>query len=292
MTERIGFIGAGMMGHGICRNLLKAGYPLTVVAHRNRAPIEDLLAHGATEAASQPELAGRSDIVMICVNSADAVAEIVAAITPRLARGAVIIDVTTSKPETSRRLAAALATAGVGFVDAPVVGGPSQAAEGKLGTLAGGAPADFERARPILECYSADVTHFGDVGAGNTAKLLSNFLTVGLRQLVTQSFRAARRNGVDEAKLYRMMRQGAAGSRVLDTMVAGSLEGNYRGNAFSIANCHKDMAYAGELLATDPDGRSIQSAMLAAYRRLVDAGFGDRFASEMMDPEVEHKAAG
>ena len=288
--QKIGFIGVGMMGHGICLNLLKAGYPLTVVAHRNRERIEDLLGRGAQEAQTVPELAAGADVVMVCVNSADTVAELVGEMLPHMASGKMIIDVTTSKPETSQTLASEAAAKGVTFIDAPVVGGPPQAAEGKLGTFVGGSVADLQRATPILKSYSADVAHFGPVGAGNKAKLLNNFLTVGLRQLVTQTFRAARRHGIDVELLYRLASQCAAASRVLDQFVGGALAGDFTRNKFSIANCYKDVTYAAPLLADDPDGKAIQESLAAAYRRLVKAGLGARMSSEMLNPEVEEQA--
>ncbi|MGF1649263.1 MAG: NAD(P)-dependent oxidoreductase [Hyphomicrobiaceae bacterium] len=284
---RIGFIGAGMMGSGMCRNLLDNGYPLTVVANRNRSPIDALVARGAREAASQEALALAVDVVMICVNSAETVRDIVARISPSLRPGMMVVDITTSLPEVSRALAADLAARDVAFVDAPVVGGPAQSEAGQLGTLVGASPADFERVRPIVATYSVDVEHFGPTGSGNVAKLLNNFLTVGLRQLVVHSFKAARRHGIDYDKLYAIASKGAAGSRTLDQFVQGAIVGDYTRNKFSIGNCRKDMDYVGKLLAEDPDGQAIQQAMLAAYQRLVDAGHSDRLASEMLDPELD-----
>ncbi|HEY5637430.1 MAG TPA: NAD(P)-dependent oxidoreductase [Burkholderiales bacterium] len=284
--ESIGFIGAGMMGHGICVNLLKAGHAVAVFAHRNRKPIEDLLAKGATEAKTLEALAGGVDVLMLCVNSAQVVEEIVNGPGIKLKQGALVIDVTTSLPEVSRKLAAQLAKRGIDFVDAPVVGGPPHAAQGKLGTLAGGSDTAFARAKPIIERYSSELTRFGGPGAGNAAKLLNNFLTVGTRALVAQAFGAARRHGIDWAALYPMLAKGAGGSRILETMIAPALEGNYRGNQFSIANCLKDMTYAGVMVGDDPDGARLQKDMQAFFQRFADAGFGERMASETLDPVV------
>lgn len=287
VKERIGFVGAGMMGHGICGALLTAGYPLAVIAHRNRAPVDDLVRRGAREVSSLAELAAGSDVIMICVNSADTVRDLVETLLSSLANGALIVDVTTSKPEVSRDLAGRLAARGIGFVDAPVVGGPAQAAEGKLGAFVGAGPVEFARVQPILATYCVDIAHFGAVGSGNTAKLLNNFLTVGLRQLVVQAFRSARRHDIDTDKLYALTAKGAAGSRTLDQLASGLSQANYTQNKFSIANCYKDMSYAAPLLAGDPDGEALQSALEQAYQRLTAAGFGDRLASEMLDPAVE-----
>jgi 3-hydroxyisobutyrate dehydrogenase-like beta-hydroxyacid dehydrogenase len=284
---RIGFIGAGMMGSGMVGCLLKSGYPVALLAHRNRARIEDLLARGATEAPDLQTLALDSDVVMICVNSADTVTDLVRAMSSSMREGHLIIDATTSKPETTRTLAAQLASRGIAFVDAPVVGGPAQAAAGELGTFLGGTDVAIARATPIVSTYSIDVHAFGPSGSGNTAKLLNNFLTVGLRQLVVHAFRAARRNGIDPAKLYALTAKGAAGSRTLEQLAGGAIAGDYTRNKFSIANCYKDITYAAPLMADDPDGRAIQEAIAAAYERLVAAGMGDRMASEMLDPAVE-----
>lgn len=285
--ERIGFVGAGMMGSGMCANLMKAGHPLTVIAHRNRDRIEALIRDGAKEANSLTELAAQSDVIMICVNSADTVRSLVNTIEPDLRPGMMIVDITTSLPEVSRELAHNLASRDVAFVDAPVVGGPAQAGSGELGTFLGGPQAYVDRARQIVSAYSVDVEHFGDTGAGNVAKLINNFLTVGLRQLVVQAFRSARRNDIAFEKLYPLVAKGAAGSRTLDQFVQGALVGDYGRNKFSIANCYKDMSYAEALFADDPDGAAIQQVMKSAYDRLMQAGLGDRLASEMLDPDVE-----
>ncbi|MDX1374660.1 MAG: NAD(P)-dependent oxidoreductase [Burkholderiales bacterium] len=284
--ESIGFVGAGMMGHGICANLLAAGHPLTVTAHRARSRIEDLVGRGAREAATLEALAERAEVLMLCVNRADTVREIVGGPGAKLRTGALVIDTTTSLPEVSRGLAAALAPRGIDFVDAPLIGGPAQAAEGRLGSLVGATPGALARARPILERYNAQIAHFGPPGAGNVAKLLNNFLTVGTRALIAQVFAAARRQGIEWGDFYRVIAIGAAGSRTLDTMVRTAIDGDYRGNQFSIDNCTKDMRYAEAVIGDDADGLRMQQAMLGFFQRFVDSGHGERFASEMLDPAL------
>lgn len=290
MKQSIGFIGAGMMGSGICANLLRAGYPLSVIVHRNRAPIDALVRAGAREAAGIGELVARADVIMLCVDRADTVEGIVAGFKPSLRKGQLVIDITTGKPETSQKLASDLAAFGVTYVDAPVVGGPAQAAEGKLGTLVGADPNLFNTIKPLLDSYSAKVTLFGPTGAGITAKLLNNFVTQSTCQLITQAYRAARRHNVDWEKLYGTMLQGAARSGSLERIIGNALKGDYKGQQFSIANAAKDIDYAGALIGADPDGARIHAAVLAALRRPVDAGLGDRFVSEMLDPEIERLA--
>jgi 3-hydroxyisobutyrate dehydrogenase-like beta-hydroxyacid dehydrogenase len=290
VKQHIGFIGAGMMGSGICKNLLKAGYPLSVVAHRNRGPIDELVKLGAKEVASTAELAKVADVIMLCVDRAETVEQIFAGLSPTLRSGQLVIDVTTGKPDSAKALAARLAARDVTYVDAPVVGAPSHAAAGQLGTLVGADAATFERVKPILDSYSAQVSLFGPVGAGITGKLLNNFLTQGTCQLIVQAYRAARRHGVDWEKLYNIMLQGAARSGSLERIIGNALQGNFKGQQFSIANAAKDIDYSGALLAGDADGARLQAAVLAALKRPVEAGLGDRFVSEMLDPELEQKA--
>jgi 3-hydroxyisobutyrate dehydrogenase-like beta-hydroxyacid dehydrogenase len=227
---------------------------------------------------------------MLCVDRAETVERIISEITPALRSGQFIIDVTTGKPETSKRIAAALATKGVTYVDAPVTGGPAQAAEGKLAILAGGSPEVFEKLKPIFDTYTVQAILFGPTGAGITAKLLNNFVTQSACQVIMQAYRAARRNDVNWDKLYNAMLQGAARSGTLERIIGNAIKGNYRGQQFSISNAAKDVEYAGDLIGTDPDGARIHAAVLSALKRPIDAGLGDRFVSEMLDPEVERKA--
>lgn len=289
--ERIGFVGVGMMGSGMCANLLDAGYHLTVIANRNRERIEALVTRGATEAKTFEGLANASDVVMICVNSADTVRAIVGDLKPALRPGMMVIDITTSLPEVTRDLADELSALGVTFIDAPVIGGPSQAHDGTLGTFIGGSDEAVARAMPIVSSYSADVPHFGSVSAGHTAKLINNYLTVGYRQLVTHVFKAARRNDIDIEKLYNVISKGAAPTRILDQFAQGAIDGDYTRNKFSIGNCHKDISYAEDIFSADPDGAAIQQVMRAAYGRLVEAGLGDHVASEMLDPDLVKKGS-
>lgn len=291
MTKRIGFIGAGMMGSGICKSLLRAGYPVTVIAHRNRAPIDELIKLGANEAKSTTELAHGADIIMLCVDRAETVETVIASLESGLRSGQYVIDITTGKPDTSTKLAASLKAKGVTYIDAPVTGAPVHAAAGQLASMVGADPAVFEAVKPVLDAYSQQALLFGPTGAGITAKLLNNFVTQSSVQIILQAYRAARRNGVDWEKLYNTMLKGAARSGSLERIISAALQGNYKGQQFSIANACKDIDYSGALVAADPDGARIQAAILGALQRPVKAGLGDRFVSEMLDPEVERQAS-
>src|SRR5947207_9581147 len=140
MTERIGFIGVGLMGHGMARNILEKGHPLTVLGHRNRAPVEDLVKRGAAEAKSAAEIARRSDIVFLCVTGSTEVESLVRGPNGLAAgahQGLVIVDCSTSGPSSTVALAAELKAVGVALADAPLGGAPTQAPEGPLSASAG-----------------------------------------------------------------------------------------------------------------------------------------------------------
>lgn len=284
---RIGLVGAGLMGHGMALNLLKAGHSVLVVAHRNRQPIDDLVGRGAKEAASLTELAGATEMILLCVTDSRAVEEVVEGLKPHLRPGHVIIDMGTSEPASNRRLAAGLAAAGIAFAEAPVAGGPEQAAAGELGALVGAEPEVMENIRPVLACFCATISHMGPVGAGQTAKLVSNYLVHGMVALIADTYNVARKAGVDWAKLYAAMLRGSNNSGALRKIVGPALAGNYDGYPFSLANAHKDMRY----FMTVADGLGVRSAIaeevMATYDRALARGLGSYRVSRLIDPALD-----
>ncbi len=147
--EAIGFVGVGLMGHGMATNLLKAGFPLTVIAHRNRTPIEDLIAQGATEATNLADLAAASSVVHICAPGSPQVEAIVDALMPSMQPGSVVVDCSTSDPTSTMALAKKLEASGFFMADAPLGGTPVQAQSGELATMVGADAAVYERLTPI-----------------------------------------------------------------------------------------------------------------------------------------------
>ncbi len=137
-NETVGFIGVGLMGHGMARNIVEKGYPLTVIAHRNRAPVEDLVTRGATEAKSMEELASACSVIFLCLTGSPQVEATIAALKPGLAKGSVIIDCSTSDPTVTERIATELAEIGVDFADAPLSRTPKE--PGKARSTAWSAP--------------------------------------------------------------------------------------------------------------------------------------------------------
>jgi len=280
---RIGFIGAGLMGHGMALNLLKGGHALHVIAHRNRAPIEDLLARGAREAGNLDKIAHDCDCIVLCLSSSKIVEETVAALRPGLRVGQIIIDASTSEPESTLRLAGELAALGIAYADAPVTGGPEQAAAAELGVLCGASPEVFARILPVLSCFATTVRHMGPVGSGHAAKLISNFLVTGMIALVTQAFGAARRADIDWRNLYDVMLKGSGNSGVLRKMVAPALEGDFEGYRFSLANAAKDIGYFKALASGLGLETSLADAVEGVFSAALAKGNGQQNVSRLLD---------
>ena len=291
LVMKVGFIGVGLMGHGMAANLLKAGHELTVIAHRNREPVEDLVSGGAAEAESLAELAGKSDCIVLCVTNAQVAESVMDQLFDHLTVDHLIIDTSTSDPLVTERLAERLAAKGVAFADAPLTGGAQQAAEGVLGAIVGGTDAAYERARPVLDAFCTRIGHFGPAGAGHRAKLINNYLVLAMVAAIADTYNVARKAGIDWAPLLDVMKCGSNYSEALRRMVEPALEGDHDGYRFTLHNARKDVAYYmsfadGEGLTSD-----LAREVMAIYERSVAAGHGDLFVSRMIDPETAGKDA-
>lgn len=158
--EAIGFIGLGLMGHGIAKNIVEKGYKLTVMAHRNRAPVDDLVTRGAVEAKSVGELAARSNVVFLCVTGSTQVEALMRGpdgLAANLRPGSVVVDCSSSDPTSTVAIAVELKAAGMDYADAPLSRTPKEAWEGTLDTMVGAEDAVFARLEPILATWGKSV---------------------------------------------------------------------------------------------------------------------------------------
>jgi 3-hydroxyisobutyrate dehydrogenase-like beta-hydroxyacid dehydrogenase len=171
MQQRIGFIGAsGLMGHGMARNLRAKGFPLALTVHRNRERVADLLAAGATLAATPAELARASDVVFLCVTGSPQVEAAVSGpegLLSGAAAGLVIVDTSTAEPESTNRLRALCEAQGVQYVDAPLARTPTDAEAGRLNVMVGATEAQFAQLEPVIKAFAENVFHVGGPGAGH-----------------------------------------------------------------------------------------------------------------------------
>ncbi len=247
MDERIGFVGLGIMGSGMARNLLRAGAALTVW-NRTALRAEALAAEGAAIAGSPADLAGRVDVVVICVSDTPDVEEVLAGdegVLRGAAPGTLVIDCSTISPNVTRELGAALAAQDAALVDAPVSGGSEGAERGTLSVMVGGADTDVARARPVLEAFSSSVTHVGDLGAGQAAKLVNQILVVVTMLGVSEALVFAAAHGLDLDRTLEAVTGGAAGSWMLANRGPQVIDRDWR-PGFTIDLQQKDLRLVAE----------------------------------------------
>ncbi len=269
MATVVGLIGVGMMGVGIAANLLKHGYALHVLNHPGNQPIDSLVAAGAQVHDSPGALAAQVDVLLVCVTGSP---QVEAALTgpggalAGLRAGATVIDLSTSIPSSTERVAGLVAKAGGTFLDAAMTRTPKEAAEGRLNLLVGGDAALLERCRPVLACFSETVFHAGPVGAGHRMKLLHNFVSLGLVTLIAEAAACAQRSGVPADVFVGVLDRGGGGGIALDRLKPFLLTGDVGALRFSIANACKDLGYY-ETMATDTGAdRTVAEAVLASLQ--------------------------
>jgi 3-hydroxyisobutyrate dehydrogenase-like beta-hydroxyacid dehydrogenase len=282
---RIGFIGVGLMGHGMARCLIEKGHALTVMGHRNRAPVEDLVKRGAKEAKSAAEAAKNSDIVFLCVTGSTQVEALVRGpdgVAAGAHNGLVVVDCSTSDPNSTVALAAELKALGVAYADAPLGGTPAQAAEGKLSAMVGCDADVWPRIEPAIGAWAAKATRVGATGDGHKLKLLMNFLSMGYGALYAELLVVAQKNGVTAQAVDAVMRGSRFDCGMYQTFFAWVLNGEEQ-HKFTIANSHKDMRY----LAAMAESQGVANPMGAAVRNyyaLADAaGHGGDFVPALSD---------
>lgn len=214
MTERVGFIGLGIMGSGMAKNLLRAGFSVRVW-NRTASRMEPLVEAGADAGESPADVAANCDIVVTCVSDTPDVEAVVlgdGGILHGAQPGSLVIDCSTISPQVTRRIAGELREKGVYMLDAPISGGSEGAAKGTLSIMVGGEQDQFERAVPILQAMGKTITHVGPNGAGQTVKLVNQVLVVGNALAMCEALMFAQAGGLDLHKMFDAVSQGAGGS--------------------------------------------------------------------------------
>lgn len=287
---RIGFIGAsGMMGHGIAKNLQLKGHELAFTVHRNREAVADLLAKGALEAKSAAELASNSEIVFICVTGSPQVEAVVDGPSGLLAGakpGLVVVDCSTSEPDSTKGLRERCSAAGVTLVDAPLARSPVEAEQGRLNVIVGADDAVFAKLEPVLRCFAENVFHVGGPGAGHIIKLLNNFIAQAVCTATAEAFAVGQRAGVDLNKLVELVSAGAVNSGLFQAM-AKTLSGDLAGLKFELDNARKDIRYYTHLA----EGLAIPTVVGEAVHQslaLASAlGHGRKFVPSLVEAQEQ-----
>ena len=218
MAERVGFIGLGIMGGPMARNLMEAGYELTV---QNRSPekAEELGEAGATVAATPGEAAENSDVIITMLPDSPQVREIVAGedgVLEGISQGSLLIDMSTISPVVTEELAEAVKQKGASMLDAPVSGGDVGAIEGTLSIMVGGEEADFERAKPLFGAMGKTVTYVGPVGAGQVTKAANQIVVALTIEAVSEALVLGSAGGVSPEKILEVLSGGLAGNKVME----------------------------------------------------------------------------
>ncbi len=243
--QSVGFVGLGIMGRPMARNLLQAGFSLAV-ASRSRAPVDELASEGAAPKDSPRACAeGRDAVVTMLPDSPDSETVILGerGVLQGASPGSVVIDMSSIAPAVSRKIGAACEAKGVDFLDAPVSGGEAGAISGELAIMAGGNKDVFARAAPIFEALGKSYVLCGGHGAGNTVKLANQIVVAANIEAVSEALVFARKAGVDPQVAFDAIRGGLAGSRVLEAKAPMMIEGNFQ-PGFRLRLHQKDLANA------------------------------------------------
>jgi 2-hydroxy-3-oxopropionate reductase len=247
MPEKIGFVGLGLMGRPMARNLMQAGYDL-VVHNRSRGKVEELVSEGATAAENPREVSEGCDIVFTMLPGPPEVREVVAGeggVLEGAREGSLVVDMSTSSPVLARELALTAREQGVGTLDAPVSGGDVGAIEGTLSIMAGGSEEDFERAKPLLEVMGKTVVHVGEAGTGQSVKACNQIVVALVIEAVSEALVLGTKAGVDPAKVIEVLSGGLAGNKVMEVKRKKLLSHDFEPGG-KIKFHHKDLGIALE----------------------------------------------
>ena len=285
MAEKIGFIGLGYMGHGMAKNLVEKGFPLTVMAHRKREAVEDLVGRGATEVTSARAVAEASDIVVLCVTGSMQVQAILGGPDGLAAAGRklLVIDCSTSEPAITVRLAGELAEKGITLIDAPLSRTPKEAWAGTLDVMVGGAAADVARARPVLESFAGRIVETGPTGTGHMMKLLNNFVSLGYAALYAEALMMGAKAGVSEQTFHGVINGGRMDCPFFQTFFEYVVGGNPEAHKFTLNNALKDLTYLSNFANASGAGNPVGAAVRNSFALAAGLGNGEKYVPMLTD---------
>ena len=287
--NHIGFIGAsGLMGHGMAKNLLAKGFAVSLTVHHRRGPLQDLLDAGARLVEHHADLTA-CDAVIICVTGTPQVESALEGkhgLLSQARKGLIVVDASTSEPESTRRLAGRCKELGMTLVDAPLARSPVEAEAGMLNTMVGAAPDVFTQLEPVFKAYCENVFHVGEIGAAHVIKLLNNFLGQAITTAAAEAFAVGTKAGIDVSQLVRVVSAGAVNSGLFQAM-AKTLEGDYTGLKFELNNASKDLRYYVHLTenvkAPSLMGTSVHQSLVTACA----LGYGQELVPSLVKAQAQ-----
>jgi 3-hydroxyisobutyrate dehydrogenase-like beta-hydroxyacid dehydrogenase len=282
---QVGFIGVGMMGHGMAKNLVEKGFKVAVLGHKNRKPVEDLVQRGAREARDPADAAAGAEIIFLCVTGSPQVEEIVygaRGLRNATKSGQIIVDCSTSEPTSTDRIREDFVKDGIAFVDAPLARTPKEAELGKLNVMVGAESEVFARIKPALEAFAENIFHVGGPGRGHVLKLLNNFLALGQAALIAEVLVAGTRAGADLEQLYKVVSVGGANSGIFQMLVPNILKGDDGGLPFLLRLAQKDLRYYTHLTEALGLPSQLGESVHQAYVQASALGYGDHMVGGLV----------
>ncbi|WP_428390366.1 NAD(P)-dependent oxidoreductase [Lichenicoccus sp.] len=285
MTEQIGFIGLGYMGHGMAKNLVEKGFPLTVMAHRKRETIDDLKQRGAVEVETARAMAKVCDIVVLCVTGSTQVEAILNGPDGLAAAGKplMVIDCSTSEPAITVRLAQELAPQGITLIDAPLSRTPKEAWAGTLDVMLGGASHDVRRARPVLETFAGRIVETGATGSAHMMKLLNNFVSLGYGALYAEALMLGAKAGVSAQTFHAVIGGGRMDCPFFQTYFEYVVGGNRDAHKFTLDNALKDLTYLVNFASASAAANPVGAAVRNSYALAIGLGRGGDYVPMLTD---------
>jgi len=287
-APNLGFVGVGVMGEKMCRNLVqKSGRPVLAFDH-SPAPLQRLSEFGVESATGLDDVMARTDIVFLSLPGEPQVREVVLGEGGLLANaraGQIIVDCSTCPVRLAQEIAEAAAEKGVKFVDAPVARGVTAAENGTLNFMAGGAKEDFDAIRPYLACMGGDITLCGGPGAGQAVKLMNNMIVVQTVRAIAEALKVAQESGaVDGEMLFETLTTGSADSFVLRNHgIKSMLPGAHPAQTFPVKYIMKDLGYALELAESCGVVMTGAETTMDLLKKADEMNFGDRYYTILIE---------
>ncbi len=281
---QVGLIGAGLMGHGIALNVLKGGHSMAILDHPGNQDLADLIALGAELRDSPATVAADADLIILCVTGTPQVESVLTGeqgVIGALGTGAIVVDCSTSLPESTERMAAQVAAAGGRFLDAPMTRLARHAHEGTLNILVGGEADVLAAALPVLSTFTENIEHVGGVGVGHRMKLLHNYVSIGQMALLAEAAAQAANAGVQAQVFVDVLAKGGGAGAALERLRQCILTGVADDVPFAIGNAVKDIDYYREMIAAGPGSKAIADGVSSAIGSVSDAGHAHDYVPQL-----------
>lgn len=276
---KVGYMGAGVMGCGIIKNLRKAGVPVSFAVHRDRSRVDELTEAGAVEVEDLKTLASESDLIMMTVPDSSIVELLLEGddgIGPHLRKGQIVVDMSTSYPKSTLKLSAVLKSRGIAMLDAPLTGSRPEAESGTLNVMCGGENDAFEKVRPLFNAIASNVFHVGPSGSGNVIKLINNCLGQVAVAAICELLPLARKYNIDLQTMTDVISVSMGNSKAFQVLMPKVMNSDFDTIAFQQKYVHKDVRYVNEFCQSQNVPTPLAATLLTVHDDAFKAGYGEK----------------